>query len=136
MINQILTLGTFTIALCISLLELPSLSSHFKYAHDNIYLLTAFFALFIFASLFNCFMARSDRLNFLVGLGKNRAFIFIMLLVGLVQIIFTYLGGSILRTAPLEIRELAFTMLLALSVVPCEFVRKLIWRLRGKKDGF
>jgi len=136
MINQILSLGSFTIALCIAFLKHPDISSKFRYAPDNIYLLTAFFALFIFASLFNCFNARTDRLNFFSGLTKNKAFIFIITLVGTIQILFTYLGGSVLRTAPLTPKELLFTMLLALSVFPIEFLRKLVLRLFGNKKGF
>jgi magnesium-transporting ATPase (P-type) len=52
MINQILLLGSYTVALCLAFLKLPQISSHFRHAQDNIYLLTAFFALFIFSSLF------------------------------------------------------------------------------------
>ena len=46
------------------------------------------------------------------------------------------LGGSVLRTAPLTPKELLFTMLLALSVFPIEFLRKLVLRLFGNKKGF
>lgn len=136
MTDQIVWLGSFTIALLLAFLKLPYFSSRFRYAPNNIYLLTAFFALFIFSSVFNCFNSRTDRINLLSGLSKNRAFIIIMAMVCVVQIAFTYLGGSVLRTAPLELSELFFTMLLALSVFPAELLRKIIWRLRGKNDGF
>ena len=136
MINQILLLGGYTVALCLAFLKLPQISSHFRHSQDNIYLLTAFFALFIFSSLFNCFNCRTDRLRLFSGLSENRAFIFIMMLVGAVQILFTYLGGAVLRTAPLLARELGYTMLLALSVFPADLIRKLIRKFSGKKDGF
>ncbi len=136
MVNQIVVLGSFTIALCLAFLKLPLLVSRFRFAPNNIYLLTAFFTLFIFASLFNCFNSRTDRLRLFSGLSKNRAFIAIMLLVGTIQILFTYLGGSVLRTSPLLPSELLTTMLLALLVFPVELLRKLLWRLFGKKDGF
>jgi len=136
MVNQIATLSIFTVILSVLFLTLPKIVALFRYSPDNIYLLTAFFAFFIFASLFNCLGARTDRLRLFSGLSKNRAFIFIMLLVGAVQLLFTYLGGSVLRTAPLSLKELSSTMLIALSVFPVEFLRKLVWRLMGKKDGF
>lgn len=136
MINEIVTLSLFTVGLSVVFLTMPSISAAFRYSPDNIYLLTAFFAFFIFASLFNCLGARTDRLWLFSGMSRNRAFIFIMLLVGTVQLLFTYLGGSVLRTAPLTARELLYTMLIALSVIPVELIRKLIWRLRGKKNGF
>ena len=70
------------------------------------------------------------------GLGRNRAFILIMIAVLAVQIGFVYLGGSVLRTVPLSLSELWFTMSLALLVFPADILRKIIRRLYGKKDGF
>ena len=136
MINQILILGGSTIALCIFFLLSPSVSEHFRYAHDQIYLLTAFFALFIFTSVFNCFNCRSDRLKMLSGLSRNPIFIVIMTMIATVQILFVYLGGSVLRTLPLTRGELIYTLLLSLCVFPIEFLRRLFWRLSGKKHGF
>ena len=46
MIYEIIFGGGFTVALCIALLKIPELSSLFRFDTDNIYLLTAFFALF------------------------------------------------------------------------------------------
>lgn len=136
MINQILFLGGYTIALCIFFLLSGDVASHFRYATDKIYLLTAFFALFIFTSVFNCFNCRSDRLRMLSGLSKNPAFITIMLMIVTVQTVFIYLGGSVLRTLPLTAQELCYTLLLSISVFPVEFIRRILWRARGKKNGF
>ncbi len=136
MVNQILTLGIFTIALCILFLLSTDISLRFRFAYDKIFLLTAFFALFIFTSVFNCFNCRCDRLGMFTGLSKNPAFISIMLLVLSVQIAFIYLGGSVLRTAPLLPRELIYTFFISLSVFPVELLRKLLWRLSGRKNGF
>jgi hypothetical protein len=59
-----------------------------------------------------------------------------MLAISVIQIVFVYLGGSVLRTAPLTPRELGVTLALASSVLPAELVRRALWRLRGKKSGF
>ena len=136
MINQILFLGSFTVALCIFFLLSPSVSVKFRLSHDKIHHLTAFFALFIFTSVFNCFNARSDRINLMSGLSKNRIFITIMSLICIIQIIFVYLGGGVLRTAPPLASELYFTLMLSLTVFPAELIRKLLWRLLGHKEGF
>lgn len=136
MINQIAFLGISTVALCLFFLVSPNISSHFRLGDNNIYHLTAFFALFIFTSVFNCFNSRTDRLRLFSGLAKNRPFILIMSAVCIVQLLFVYLGGSILRTAPLTLYELVFTLRLAFLVFPAEFLRKLLWRLKGKKEGF
>ncbi len=136
MIYQILFGGGFTVALCLAFLKLPEITSRFRFAPDNIYLLTAFFALFIFASVFNCFSARTDRLKLFANLGKNKPFILIMAAVLAVQILFIYLGGAVLRTTPLLARELGTTFLLALSVFPADALRKLFWRLMFGKKGY
>ena len=70
------------------------------------------------------------------GLSKNKAFCFIMSTVGIVQIAFVYLGKSVLRTAPLTLSELSYTLALSLLVFPAELLRKFLWRLMGKKGGF
>ena len=136
MINEILLSGAFTVALCIAFLKLPELTCNFRAASDNIYLLTGFFALFIFASVFNCFNARTDRLKLFSGITKNKAFIFIMAAVLAIQILFVYLGGAVLRTSPLTLRELLVTAAVALLVFPAELLRKLLFRLLFGKRGY
>ena len=136
MINEILLSGAFTVALCIAFLKIPEITCVFRPSNDSIYLLTGFFALFIFASVFNCFNARTDRLKLFSGIARNPAFILIMAAVLLVQIIFVYLGGSVLRTAPLTLQELGVTAAMALCVFPFEFIRKILWRLFFGKRGY
>ncbi len=136
MAGQILFSGITTVALYLFFLSSPLTISIYRYSYDKIYLLTAFFALFIFTSVFHCFNCRTDRLILTSGLSKNKAFISIITLVTSVQIIFIYLGGSLLRTAPLTLRELALTCLLALAVIPLEFFRKLFLRFIGIRKGF
>lgn len=136
MVHQILLLGGFTVALCLAFLLHPSLCALFRQTPGRLCQLTAFFALFIFTSVFNCFNCRTDRLRLLAGVSRNRAFLGIMLLVCAVQILFVYLGGTVLRTMPLTPRELGVTLALSLSVFPAELLRKLLWRLRGKRERF
>lgn len=136
MIHQIVLLGGFTIALCLGFLLSPHFTSHFRPAADRIYHLTAFFALFIFTSVWNCFAARTERFRLFSGIRKNKTFLAIMLAVLGIQIAFVYLGGSVLRSAPLTRDELLYTFLVSLAVIPAEMLRKLWWRLRGKKNGF
>ena len=136
MIYEIIFGGGFTVALCIAFLKMPELCQKFRPAPDRIYLLTAFFALFIFASVFNCFCARTDRISLLSGITKNKAFIGVMSAILFIQILFVYLGGSVLRTAPLLPRELCFTFAISVLVFPADLVRKLIWRLFGGKRGY
>ncbi|MBQ2255889.1 MAG: calcium-translocating P-type ATPase, PMCA-type [Clostridia bacterium] len=136
MIFQIIWQGLATVGVCLCMLVVPAITGRFRAAPDDIYLLTAFFALFIFMSVCNCFGARTDRLRLFAGIGKNPGFIGIMLAVTAIQIAFVYLGGSVLRTSPLTPAELGFTFSLALLAIPTELLRKIIWRLCGKKTGY
>ena len=65
MLNEILITGLYSSILCIIFLRSPFISSLFRNTSDNKYLMTAFFGLFIFMSIFNSFNARTDRLNIL-----------------------------------------------------------------------
>jgi len=134
MMDEIAVLGGFTVALCLVFLKCPLITSQFRPHESNLYLLTAFFALFIFASVFNCFNARTDRLKLSAGLRQNPVFLGIMIAVLAIQILFVYVGGSVLRTVPLTGKELGITMLMASLVFPFDFLRKWIWRkIKGKK---
>ena len=136
MINGILVQGIFTVAMCIAFLKVAGITSKFRYAPDNIYLLSAFFALFIFSSVFNCFGCRTDRLRLFSGLSKNRGFVLIMSAVLIIQIAFIYLGGQVLRTVPLTFRELMLTLCISAAVIPAEMIRKILWRIFFGKRGY
>ena len=136
MVGQIIFSSLFTVGLYIMFLKSPKILSNFRSSTDNIYVLTAFFALFIFTSVLHCFNSRTDRLNIFAGLSKNSTFIFIVSLVLTVQLLFVYLGGSMLRTAPLLPNELKITLLLSLTVLPADFIRKLFLNFIRKKSGF
>lgn len=136
MINQIIISGLFTIGLYIFFLLSPSVTAVFRSDPQNLYLMTAFFALFIFTSVLHCFNCRTDRMKLFSGLMKNKAFIAIMILVCTVQIAFIYLGGAVLRTAPLLSQELLFTLFLSFCVIPVDLIRKALLRFFKNKKGF
>ena len=131
--TRIAVLSGFTVGLFVFFLKSSWVRSFYRTDEKNLCLLTAFFALFIFASLFNCFNARTDRVRMGKGLLRNRAFLLIMAAVSAVQIAFVYLGGAVLRTVPLTPRELLFTLVMALAVLPVGWLHLLHRRLGGKK---
>ena len=136
MLHQILLLGGFTVLLSLLFFLSPRITASFRETKNDLCRYTAFFAFFIFASVLNCFNCRSDRFSLLSGIGENPAFLPIMLAVAAVQILFVYLGGSVLRTMPLLRKELVSTLLLSFLVLPADLLRKIIWRLSGRRKGF
>jgi magnesium-transporting ATPase (P-type) len=120
MYNQIFVIGAYVTLLCLVFLCLPQIRARFIPEH----FMTAFFAMFIFAGVLGSFNARTPRLNLLAHIWKNKAFMAIMALVTLVQLLIIYRGGGVFRTAGLTARELQFVLLLAFTVIPVDLVRK------------
>lgn len=88
--------------------------------------LTAFFNLFVFMITINSFNARTDKMNIFENITMNKDFLRVIGLIFVIQILFTYLGGSILRTTPLTFHEWVIIFLLALSIIPVDLFRKFI----------
>lgn len=135
MLNQILCMGLFTIALSVAFLKLDWVKPLFRYGSDPIYLMTAFFALFIFTGIFNSFNARTHRVNLFAHIHRNPGFVGIMAMVAVIQLILIYYGGSLFRTAGLTPRELLLVLVMAFLVVPADGLRKLFLRLNHRKGN-
>lgn len=129
---RIAFLSLASVGLFVLFLKSGAVRALYRESEGDVCLLTAFFALFIFSGVFNCLNARTDRVSFFAGLGKNAAFTVIMMLVAIVQVLFIYLGGAVLRTVPLTLRELGVTLLLSLLVLPLGWLQLLHRRLSGK----
>lgn len=135
MLGEILFTGTFSALLCVFFLKSPLIHSIFRDGPNDKYLMTAFFGLFIFMSIFNSFNARTHRLNILANLSKNKVFLAIIIFIVIVQIYLMYYGGDLFRTYGLNPLEFEIMTLLALTVIPVDFIRKLYLRKRGKMGG-
>ena len=131
MLDEIVFTGTYSSLLCILFLKNGLIHSLYRFDESFHYLMTAFFALFIFMGIFNCFNARTHRLNLFANLLKNKVFILIIIFITIVQIILIYYGGNLFRTYGLTIKELIVTILLALTVIPIDWLRKLYLRKKG-----
>ena len=64
------------------------------------------------------------------NIGKNKPFIFIMLLICAIQMLMVYFGGEVFRCVPLKAHEVSFVILLALTLIPFEMTRRLIYKLK------
>ncbi|MDF2654445.1 MAG: calcium-translocating P-type ATPase, PMCA-type [Bacillota bacterium] len=126
MVNQILFAGLFTITMCMLFLSLGIVKVFYHYHLNPICFYSAFFTLFIFCGLFNSFNARTPRINMTAYLSRNPAFILIMSMIAIVQIILIYYGGSLFRTGDLTLRELVFAVSIAALVIPADVIRKIV----------
>ncbi len=131
MLTHVLLTGGYTFLLCMLFLRLPYFEAMFRASDERICFLTGFYALFIFAGLFNCFNARSERVRMFAGLSKNRPFLLIMGCIAIIQLCIIYFGGALFRAAPLTAAELLRVVLLSATVLPFDFVCRILMRLRG-----
>ena len=131
---QIVFTASYVLVLCVWFLKsdtLPMLLS----CGENSYILSAFFAMFIFTGVFACFTARTQRLNVLSSIGKNKSFLLIMLFISIMQMAFIYFGGATFRAVPLAPSDLFKIILISFTVVIFDFTRKTVRKLiyKGEK---
>ena len=126
MYGEILFTGIYSSLLCIFFLTNDTIKSLYRYDPNNKYFMTAFFALFIFMGIFNSFNARTTRINILSNLSKNKAFLIVTLIIVIVQLYLIYYGGELFRAFGLTLKEIQITILLAATVIPIDWIRKLI----------
>ena len=123
MFNEIILSGLYTLIISIIFLKLPIIKNIFE---TNKEMMTAFFSLFIFFAVFNAFNARTHRLNIFAKLNENKVFILIIIFIIIVQISIVYSGINIFDTEPISLKEMSLVLLLSSSIIPMDFIRKLI----------
>ena len=122
--------GCLTLLVCIFFLSCEAIRSIFRFYEAPILFYSAFFCLFIFLGLVNCFIARTPRLNLAAHLGENRAFLTIMISVSIIQLCMIYFGGEVFRASPLPISKLLIVLSFAISILPPELFRR-FWKRLG-----
>ena len=132
--GEILFTGLISALICILFLKLPLIHNIFRDEAKDKYLMTAFFGLFIFMGIFNSFNARTNRLNLLANLTKNKVFIGVILFITIVQISLIYYGGNLFRTYGLNFIEFEIMTTISFLVIPIDFIRKIYLR-KNKKIG-
>ncbi len=130
MLGKILISGGYTLVLCLAFLKLDFFSRAFVGKDGGARFMTAFYALFIFLGIFNCFIARSERVWLFSSISKNRLFVFIMLIIAIIQIIMIYCGGELFRAVPLRMGELFSVILLAFTIIPFDVIYRIFTRLK------
>ncbi|PWJ39164.1 calcium-translocating P-type ATPase, PMCA-type [Sediminitomix flava] len=128
--TSILSSGIYITLFSILFLTVPFFKELFL--RDGVFnekvFLTAFFNIFIFLILFNAFNVRTERRNLFEHLKENLMFFQVMLGIAVLQIVFTYIGGSILRTVPLNLKEWGLVFGFAFSIIPIDMIRKSIMK--------
>ena len=128
MYSSIIISSIFSSIILILILKCPLIVNLVRFDINNKYLYTMFFAVFVFLGVFNALNARSERINIFANIKKNKVFIFIFMLISIVQLYLIYFGGNLFRSYGLNIKELLLVFILSILIIPIDILRKLILR--------
>jgi calcium-translocating P-type ATPase len=123
---SVLINGVVSCILSIGFLTYPPVRESFS---SEAAFLSGFFAFFVFVHNFNKFNVRAEGLNLFENLTMNKNFMFVISFTFIVQILFTYIGGQVLRTVPLSLEEWIYPLGLAILIIPVDLIRKLLRNL-------
>eukprot|EP01117_Protostelium_nocturnum_P018741 TRINITY_DN78_c1_g1_i2.p1 TRINITY_DN78_c1_g1~~TRINITY_DN78_c1_g1_i2.p1 ORF type:complete len:797 (+),score=308.60 TRINITY_DN78_c1_g1_i2:975-3365(+) len=126
--SSILINGFFIAVMCVIALLWPPVRELFvrNGKPDEAVFLTAFFAFFIFLTNFNAFNARTHKINIFDHIFGNSGFVWVVLIIFVVQITFTYVGGNVLRTVGLTFHEWITVIAASSVIIPFDLGRKLL----------
>ena len=123
MYKHIILMGLYCSLISILFLKFPMF--RFVIRNNDKYIMTSYFALFVFMGIFNAMNARVNRLNIFANIFKNKPFIIIFSLITITQIYLIYFGKDLFRTYGLTIYELLYIVILSLTVIPISFIIKI-----------
>ncbi|MBR6530219.1 MAG: cation-transporting P-type ATPase [Clostridia bacterium] len=115
---------TFSLILCLFFLSSERLRSLYGFYSDPSAFLTAFFMLFVFLGVFNMFNVRTPRQKLWANLSQNPGFVAVITLISTVQTVLGALGSSLFGCVKLRAPLLTLPILLALSILPADLLRK------------
>ena len=126
--SSILTGSLWIFALSMFILLSPIAKEWFRPDNASKYLLTGYFAFYIFLAVFNAFNARTTEMNLFANIGLNKGFLKVILAIVVIQVIITYFGGEILRSYGLNFKEWLIVLGLAITIIPVDLIRKTIMK--------
>ena len=126
MFTEVLLGGVYMTVVGIAFYKSAWVDALFRDAPDHIYTYTGFFCTYIFMAVANGFNVRVDGLNLLKNISLNKGFVQVMALIVIIQVLLTYVGGRVLRTAPLDAGEWCVVLLFAASMLVVDLLRKLL----------
>lgn len=98
------------------------------YGNDKTVYATARFALLIFMATFNGFNIRTDGFNLFKGIGKNKLFVEIAIIIFVFTFVLAQLGGAFMGCITMTAAQWIVTVALSFLIIPVDLMRKAIIR--------
>lgn len=125
---EIITDGLYSALICTLFLKLPIIKTIIN--GNNSYFMTAYFGLFIFLGIFNAFCARTERINIIKDILKNKYFLIIFTFISIAQIFIIYFGGHVFGTYGISLFDLIFIIIIGSTTIIVNTIRKIITKKR------
>ncbi|MGL5417483.1 MAG: calcium-translocating P-type ATPase, PMCA-type [Clostridium sp.] len=129
MMEQVLVVGAWVAILSFIFLMVPFFKNMFATEGEH---LTAYFSMFVLAAVFNGFNVRSGSVNIFENIKENPSFLKVMGIIVVVQIALTLVGGSLFSCSPFGAEGWITIIILALTVIPVDMIRKAIFKTAEK----
>ena len=133
MLSSILTGAGYVTIFGLLLLATNAFHNIIKPSEGNVEMYTVYFVAFIFASLFNGLNVRTEDHHIFKDLKKNKIFIILFVVIALITILMTFIGGNVLRMAPLDGAEWLLVVGLSVGMIVVDLIRKWIVKVFKKK---
>jgi calcium-translocating P-type ATPase len=122
--SSILTGSLWTFAISLMYLLTNVYIQFFRISQDDKYILTGYFAIFVFTAVFNAFNARTEKMNLFNHIGDNKGFLEIIGLIVVVQLLLIYVGGVVFDCYGLRPIELLVVLGVSILIIPVDLIRK------------
>ena len=128
MMSQILVAGAWVTVISFAFLKMPFFKDMFGVGatYNEAAHMTAYFSMFVLAAVANGLNVRGEGLKLFEHIKENPGFLKVMGIIVLVQIVLTFIGGELFSCAPFGIQGWVAIILLALTIIPVDMIRKMI----------
>ena len=116
----------FITVVCLAILKnVVGIQDFITNGTGNFEMVTTFtFTVFIYAVIFNSLNTRSNSFNIFEHIGENKKFSIVMISIAVVQTLIIQFGGKVFSTVPMNIQHYIIALLIAVLIIPADFIRK------------
>ena len=118
--------SVFITVVCLAILKnVGGIQDFITNGTGNFEMVTTFtFTVFIYAVIFNSLNTRSNGFNVFEHISENKKFSIVMISIAVVQTLIIQFGGKVFSTVPMDIHHYIVALLIAVLIIPADFIRK------------
>ena len=118
--------SVFITVVCLAILKnVGGIQDFITNGTGNFEMVTTFtFTVFIYAVIFNSLNSRSNGFNVFEHISENKKFSIVMISIAVVQTLIIQFGGKVFSTVPMDIHHYIVALLIAVLIIPADFIRK------------